>query len=283
MSFQASLFDQDNLAEIAHPDYPAERLICCRNPALGAERARKREDLLRATEAELEKIALATQREKRALRGKAKIGVRVGKVLQRFKVGKHFVIDITEHAFTYRRDTEKIAAESALDGIYVVRTSVGPDAMSAGQIAAYKSLAQVEADFRSLKTVLLELRPVHHRLEHGVRAHALLCMLACYLAWHLRRAWAPLTFSDDSPPARQDAVAPAKRSQRAYRKASRRRTDEDRATESFETLLEELATLTRNEIRLPGASSTFERITTPTDLQRRAFELLDVPVPVRLM
>lgn len=282
---QMSLFDEHNLAEITHPDYPGERLICCRNPALGAERARKREDLLAATEQELEKVAAAVRRPKRPFRGTAKIGLRVGKVLGRFKVGKHFVLDIADDAFTYRRDEEKIASEAGLDGIYVIRTSVSHEALSASEVvAAYKSLAQVEADFRSLKTVLLELRPIHHRLEHRVRAHALLCMLACYVAWHLRRAWAPLTFSDEEPPVRADPVSPAKRSKGAYRKASRRRRADGQPTESFDTLLEELATLTRSEVRVAGqgAGPTFEKLSLPTDLQRRAFELLEAPIPAKL-
>lgn len=283
-AIQASLFDQYNLAEITHPDYPGERLVCCRNPALGVERARKREDLLHATEAELEKIAAATRRDKRALRGKDAIGVRVGKVLQRFKVGKHFIIDITDAGFSYRREEEKIAAEAALDGIYVIRTSVAPQSMSAAEIvAAYKSLAQVEADFRSLKTVLLELRPIHHRLEHRVRAHALICMLACYVAWHLRRAWAPLTFQDETPPTREDPVAPATRSRGAQRKASRRRTDDGAPTHSFTTLLDELATLTRSDVRAAGAPGiTFQKLSIPTPLQRRAFALLDAAIPAAL-
>lgn len=282
---QASLFDEGSLAEITHPDYPGERLVACRNPALGVERTRKREDLLAATEAELAKVAEACARSRRPLRGKAAIGVRVGKVLGRFKVGKHFAIEITDDALTYRRDEDKIAAEAALDGIYVIRTSVSADAMRPAEVvAAYKSLAQVEADFRSLKTVLLELRPIHHRLAHRVRSHALVCMLACYVAWHLRRAWAPLTFSDEAPPAREDPVAPAKRSTDALRKASRRRTAEGRPTESFGTLLEELRTLTRSEIRPAGHpdSPTFEQLSLPTELQRRAFELLGSPIPQQI-
>lgn len=284
-AIQLSLFDEANLVEIVHPDYPGERLVACRNPALGAERARKRAELLAATEAELEKIAEACRRQKRPLRGKAAIGMRVGKVLGRFKVGKHFVLEIADDAFSYGRDEERIAAEAALDGIYVIRTSVSADELAAaGVVRAYKSLAQVEADFRSLKTVLCELRPIYHRLEHRVRAHALVCMLACYLAWHLRRAWAPLTFADEHPPLRDDPVAPARRSAGAQAKASRRQTEEGRPTESFETLLEELATLTRNQVRVSAAAGSpeFEKLSTPTDPQRRAFELLGVAIPMRL-
>ncbi|HEV8626923.1 MAG TPA: IS1634 family transposase [Acidimicrobiia bacterium] len=283
-SIQVSLFDEANLAEITHPDYPAERLVACRNPALGAERGRKREELLQATEHELDKVVVATSRKRAPLRGKDKIGVRVGRVAGRFKMAKHFVIEIGEDTLTYARDQARIEAEAALDGIYVIRTSVAASELSAADVvSAYKRLAEVEADFRSLKTVDLELRPIHHWRPERVRAHALICMLARYLAWHLRRAWAELTFADEEPACRSDPVAPAKRSATAWAKASTRRTSQGRPTESFATLLEELATLTRNQIEIPGDSEPFEMLSTPSELQRRAFELLGVKVPIHLV
>ena len=210
---QPSLFDKVNLAEITHPDYPGERLVVCHNPALGAERARKRAELLAATAAELDKVAVHVEAGK--LVGAAKIGVRVGRVLGRFKMAKHFTLDITDTSFGYTRNQPAIEAEAALDGIYVVRASVAAsDLDAAGLVDAYKRLSNVERDFRSLKTVDLELRPIHHHLEPRVRAHVLLCLLAAYLVWHLRKAWAPLTFTDEAPPQRSsDPVAPTQRSQ----------------------------------------------------------------------
>ncbi len=284
-ALQMSLFDEANLAEITHPDYPEERLVACRNPAVAAERARKREDLLRATEKELAKIAEATGRDKRALKGKDKIGIRVGRVLSKYKVGKHFELTISEDRFDFARRQGRIDQEAALDGVYVIRTSVPSERMGAPEVVrSYKRLAQVERDFRSLKSVDLELRPVHHRLEERVRAHALICMLACYVAWHLRRAWAPLTFTDEQPPVREDPVAPAERSASASAKASRGRTPDDQPAHSFSTLMEHLGTLIRSDVRVasaPGAS-TFPQLSTPTPIQRRAFELLETPVPLRL-
>ncbi|MGQ0680521.1 MAG: IS1634 family transposase [Actinomycetota bacterium] len=282
---QASLFDHSNLAEIAHPDYPDERLVACRNPALGAERARKREELLAATEAALAAITAATGREKRPLRGQDRIGVRVGRVLGGYKMAKHFVIEISHQGLTWSRYQERIDAEAALDGFYVIRNSVSSDQLSAPEVvSAYKSLSTVEADFRSLKTVDLEMRPIHHLRADRVRSHALVCMLACYLAWHLRRAWAELTFQDETPASRSDPVAPARRSQPAEAKASTKRTSEGRQAESFATLLEELATLTRNQMRVPGDAerAPLEILSTPTEMQRRAFELLETKVPTRL-
>ena len=197
---QLSVFDKTDLAEIRHPDFPGERLIACFNPLLAVERARKREDLLQATERELEKVAAATRREKRALRGQDKIGLRVGKLLGRFKMAKHFEITITQTTFAYARKTEAIAAEARLDGIYVLRTSVSNQVLGAKDtVRAYKDLAKVERAFRCLKTVDLHVRPIHHRLEQRVRAHVLLCMLAYYVEWHMRRAWAPLLFGEDDP------------------------------------------------------------------------------------
>lgn len=279
---QLSLFDEANLAEIAHPDYPGERLVACRNPALATERARKRQDLLSATEAELDKVAVSVEAGR--LRDPAKIGVRVGRVVNRYKVAKHFSLDIGEGRLTYIRDDQAIAQEAALDGIYVIRTSVSEEAMSAPEVVeAYKALAHVEAAFRSLKSVDLELRPIHHRRADRVRAHALVCMLAEHLVWHLRKAWAPLTFTDEERPAREDPVAKAQRSQAATTKASRRRTADGEAAHSFASLLSHLATLTRDTISFHDPDGvTVEKLATPTPTQRRAFELISSPVPLRL-
>jgi hypothetical protein len=282
---QLSLFDQTDLAEIRHPDFPGERLIACFNPLLAAERARKREDLLQATERELEKVAVATRREKRALRGQDKIGLRVGKVLGRFKMAKHFKITITETAFTYARKTEAIAAEAALDGIYVLRTSVSKKVLGAEDtVRAYKDLAKVERAFRCLKTVDLHVRPIHHRLEQRVRAHVFLCMLAYYVEWHMRRAWAPLLFAEDDPQGaaerRGSPVQPAVRSQSAEHKASAKTTPEGETIHRFRGLLDHLATLTKNTIQPPGDLPAFDRLTVPTHLQQKAFDLLGVPIPV---
>jgi hypothetical protein len=280
---QLSLFDEHNLAEITHPDFPGERLVCCRNPALAAERARKRTELLRATEAELGKVTRLVEGGK--LRGAAKVGVRVGKVLGKFKVAKHFDLQITDTSFGYARRADQIAAEAALDGIYVVRTSVTAAKLdTAGVVEAYKRLAGVERDFRSLKAIDLELRPIHHRLADRVRAHVLVCMLACYLVWHLRRALAPLCFTDQAPPKRTDPVAPAQRSADAAAKASRRQLPDGTPTHSFRTLLEHLATLTRNQVHFAEQPRplTAELLAAPSTVQRRAFELVGAPIPLTL-
>jgi hypothetical protein len=281
-TLQLSLFDQTNLAEITHPDFPGERLVCCRNPALATERARKRAELLAATQAELDKITRLVEGGK--LKGAAKIGVRIGKVVGRFKVAKHFDLTITDSSFAYQRRHDQIAAEAALDGIYVVRTSVGTDRLDTpGVVQAYKQLANVERDFRSLKSVDLELRPIWHRLADRVRAHALVCMLACYLAWHLRRALAPLCFTDEQPPPRTDPVAAAQRSPAAHRKATRRQLADGSPAHSFRTLLDHLGTLTRDQIVFADpASATIHKLTSPTPTQRRAFELVGAPLPLAL-
>ncbi|MGH7511225.1 MAG: IS1634 family transposase, partial [Gemmatimonadales bacterium] len=281
-SIQLSLFDQGPLAEIDHPDYPGERLVVCRNPALAAERARKRAELLEATEAALGKVAASVEAGR--LKDPAKIGVRVGRVAHRFKMAKHFRWEIAEGSFTYRRRQEAIEAEAALDGIYVVRTSVPATTLDpAGVVEAYKRLRLVEQDFRSLKTIDLELRPIYHRLEQRVRAHVFICMLAAYLTWHLRRAWAPLCFTDEEPPDRRtEPVGKAERSLAAQRKASTRRTPDGRPAHSFATLLDHLATLTRNTVRLGDQPTTIEMLATPTATQRRAFELLGTTVPLQL-
>ena len=282
---QLSLFDRTDLAEIQHPDFPGERLIACMNPLLAAERARKREDLLQATERQLEKVAAATRREKRALRGQDKIGLRVGKVMGRFKMAKHFEIEITETAFTYARKTEAIAAEAALDGLYVLRTSLSKTVLGAEDtVRAYKDLAKVERAFRCLKTVDLHVRPIHHRLEQRVRAHVFVCMLAYYVEWHIRRAWAPLLFAEDdlqdAARRRGSPVKPATRSASAQAKASTKKTPEGETIHRFRGLLDHLATLTRNTIAPQGDLPTFDRLTVPTPLQQKAFDLLELTIPV---
>lgn len=276
-------FAATDLFECTAPTYPAERLIACRNPTLAEERARKREALLQATERELEPIRQATQRAKRRLTGQAKIAFRVGKVLNRFKMGKHFRLEITDEALLYSRDTARIMAEAALDGLYVLRTSVPLDLLStADAVRAYKSLATVERAFRSLKTVDLHVRPIGHRLAERVRAHVFLCMLAYYVEWHMRQALAPLLFDDDDKVAgearRASVVAPAQRSARAQRKAQTKQTDEGIPVHSFQTLLDDLATVTKNRVRFVQSNTEATLLTTPTPLQQRAFDLLQVPL-----
>lgn len=281
---QPSLFDERDLAEIESPEFPGERLIACRNPALAQQRARKRQELLEATERKLDEIVRATQRSARALRGKDKIGLRVGRVLNHYKVGKHFQLEITETTFGYRRDEQRIAEEAALDGVYVVRTSVPNQKMKADHaVGAYKSLSRIERAFRSAKSVDLKIRPIHHRLEDRVRAHVFLCMLAYYVEWHLRRAWAPILFDDDDPAAaaaqRHSPVEPARRSPRALDKARSKRAPDGTPVHSFQTLLQDLATLTRNRVqpKAPGADA-FDLDARPTPLQQRALDLLAVPL-----
>lgn len=279
---QMSLFDTTDLVEIAHPSFPGERLIACFNPLLAQERARKRPALLAATEKHLEKIAAATRRPRRPLRGKQNIGVRAGKILNRYKMGKHFQLRIEEDSFQYERNTANIEREQSLDGIYVIRTSVPQQALSSPQVvASYKSLSGVERAFRSLKTVDLKVRPIHHRLPDRVRAHILLCMLAYYVEWHMRQRLAPLLFDDDDKPqaqaARTSIVAPAQRSTAAQRKAVTKQTSEGLPVHSFQTLLGDLATIVKNRIQ-PGDKRipSFEMLTQPTKLQQRAFDLLGV-------
>ena len=276
-----SFFDERDLAEITSDEFPGERLIVCRNPLLAAERQRKRLELLAATEKDLEPIAAATRRDNKPLRGEADIGVRVGKVINRYKMGKHFLTDITDESFTFRRDEEKIAAEERLDGIYIVRSNVEPEQFDAAQtVRAYKDLAKVERAFRSLKSVDLKVRPLHHRRADRVRAHVLLCMLAYYVEWHMRQALAPLLFDDHDPAAaeqtRTSIVAPARRSPAALAKAGRKRTDDDLPVHSFRTLLTDLGTLVVNTMQVAGDGSTFTLQTQPTPLQQRCFELLGV-------
>jgi len=276
---QMSLFDQHSFAEIAHPDYPGERLICCRNPFLAAERARKREDLLAATEKDLDKIRAAADAGR--LSGAAGIGERVGKVIDKHKVGKHFLREITSTSLAYRRDEEKIAAEAALDGIYVIRTSVTGETLdAAGVITAYKNLKYVERDFRIAKADDLDLRPIWHYLEHRVRAHVLICMLACYLTWHLRQALAELTFTDQHISVSADPVAPATRSAQARAKDASKHTSNKLPVRGYQDLLSHLATLARQTVSFAGQK--IDKLTTPTPVQRRAFELLGAPVPLTL-
>jgi len=278
---QMSLFDTQDLAEITHPDYPGERLICCRNPALAAERARKRDELLAATEAALAVIAERVSRG--TLTGAGRIGEAVGRVITKHKVGKHFQRTITDTSFTFERDQRGIAAEAALDGIYVLRTSVpATDLDAAGVVASYKNLAHIERDFRSLKTDDLDLRPIHHRLTDRVHAHVLICLLACYLTWHLRQAWAPLTFTDEHPPVRHNPVAAAQRSSQAQTKASRHQDANGNPLRDFRGLLTHLATLTRNRIRYQGTNIEINTLTEPTPDQRRAFDLIEATIPLTI-
>lgn len=279
-TLQLSLFDEADLAEITdHPDYPGERLVACRNPALATQRSHKRDEPLAATEALLAPIAASVTASR--LVGADKIGLRVGKVINRHKMAKHFTLDISDTTFGYTRNGAAIAAEAALDGIYIVRTSLDAERLdAAGVVDAYKGLKVVEADFRSLKAIDLDLRPIRHWTDQRVRAHVFICMLAAYLVWHLRRAWAPICFTDEDPPARTDPVAPAQRSTRATTKASRKRTNDDLPAHSFATLLDELATLTRNQLR--AGDTTVEILATPTPLQHKAFELIGTTIPYKL-
>jgi hypothetical protein len=278
---QLSLFDEQDLAEITSDDFPGERLVACRNPALAADRARKREALLAAAEKLLAPL-IARVRSGR-LAGAAAIGVEAGKVISKYKTGKHFTLTITDDSLAIERDQARIEAEAALDGFYVLRTPVPADELdAAGVVAAYKNLARVERDFRHIKSDDLDLRPVFHRLEERVRAHVLICMLACYLTWHLRRAWAPLTFTDENPPARDNPVAPARRSAAAQAKASAQHDPAGRPYRSFRGLLGHLATLTRNQVRFAGTSTDVPMLTEPTSEQRQAFDLIGTPIPLTL-
>ena len=278
-ALQLGLFDERNLFELSHPAYPGERLIACRNPELAKLRAHKREALLQATTLELDKIRARVARA--ALHGAAAIGVKLGRVLDKYKVGKHFELTITDTQLTYQILEAQVAAEAALDGIYVIRTALAKKQMSAPDaVRSYKALAQVERAFRSLKTVDLKIRPIHHRLESRVRAHIFLCMLAYYVEWHLIEAWRPLLFADEDQAAKatRDPVAPATRSAAALEKVRTHSRSDGEPVHSLRTLIAELATLVRNTCRTPGAlehPATFDILTTPTPLQRRAFELID--------
>jgi hypothetical protein len=278
---QLSLFDQQDLAEITSGDFPGERLIACRNPVLAADRARKREDLLAATEKLLAPITARVIAGR--LAGAGKIGVEVGKVISRYKTGKHFAVTITDTTLTIERRQDQIDAEAALDGFYVLRTPVPADELDASAVVtAYKNLKYVERDFRHIKSDDLDLRPVFHRLEERVRAHVLICMLACYLTWHLRRAWAPLTFTDQDPPQQDNPVTPARRSAAAQAKASCQHDQAGQPYHSFRGLLGHLATLTRNQVRYNGTQVTIAMLTEPTSIQRQAFQLLGAAIPLTL-
>jgi hypothetical protein len=282
--FQFSLFDDRDFGEVHSPEFPGERLIACRNPLLEQERARKREELLQATERELQPIVDAIQRSKNRLQGKDQIALRVGKVINRFKVGKHFVIEVTETSFSFRRDLDRIAAEAALDGIYVIRTNVPASELAAEDaVRSYKRLSVVERAFRSCKTVDLHIRPIYHQLSERVRAHVFLCMLAYYVEWHMRQKLAPMLFEDDDPAAgealRSSVVALAQRSPKAQQKVRSRRTTDGLPTHSFATLLKDLATLTRNHVQPKILSSPpFDTLARPTQLQQKALSLLAVAV-----
>jgi len=278
---QLSLFDEQDLAEITSDDFPGERLIACRNPVLAADRARTREDLLAATEKLLAPLLARVQAGK--LAGAGPIGVEVGKVISRYKTGKHFAVTITDTSLAVERRQDQIDAEAALDGFYVLRTPVPADELAApAVVTAYKNLKYVERDFRHIKADDLDLRPVFHRLEERVKAHVLICMLACYLTWHLRRAWAPLTFTDQDPPAPDNPVAPASRSPAAQAKASYQHDPAGRPYRSFRALLDHLATLTRNQVRYTGTQVTIPMLTEPTSAQREAFTLLGTTIPLTL-
>lgn len=280
-AIQLSLFDQQDLAEITSPDYPGERLIACRNPLLAQSRAQKREELLQATERLLDKITAATMRAKRPLRGADKIGLRVGKVLNQFGVGKHFCFQITDESFDYTRNQESISQESALDGLYVIRTTVEATTLNAPDtVRAYKSLSTVEQAFRSYKTIDLKVRPIFHHLADRVKAHIFLCMLAYYVIWHMRQALAPILFDDEEIESLQEnsPVATAQRSQSCVAKAHKKRTSSGLTVHSFQTLLADLSTLTKNRVHsnLSGVNFCFDKFTQPTPLQQRALDLLGV-------
>ena len=278
---QMSLFDQQNFAEIAHPDYPGERLIACRNPALAELRARKRQELLAATEALLAPAQAAVTAGR--LTGADKIGLRVGRLLGKHKMGKHFRVTITDTTLTVTRDQAGIDAEAALDGIYVIRGTPLPEALDTpDMIRAYKSLANVEKDFRSIKTIDIDLRPVYHHLEGRVRGHVFLCFLAAHLTWHLRRTLAELTYTDETPLTREDPVAPAVRSQAAKTKTNNRTSTTGLPLHTYQDLLNHLATLTRNDIQYGSNAPVIPTLAEPTPVQRRVFDLLGTPVPTTL-
>jgi transposase len=277
-----SLFDDRDLAEIFSPEYPNERLIACRNPMLAVERSVKRQELLAATEKLLNKVVEETNRKKNPLRGKDNIGVKVGKALNKFNVGKHFILNITDFEFSFKRNEERISREAALDGIYVIRTSLPGSALDArSTVERYKDLSKVERAFRSLKSIDLKIRPIFHRLPGRVRSHIFLCMLAYYVEWHMRKDLAPVLFDDDDKESarnnRESIVAPAKRSEKAESKARTKRTEDGEPVHSFQTLLKSLASITKNRIRLKSqTSSEFDQFTIPDQNQRRALDLLGI-------
>jgi transposase len=278
---QLSLFDEQDLAEITHGDFPGERLVACRNPLLAEDRARTRQELLTSTERKLEQVQRKIQRKRDPLRGEDAIGVEVGKVLGASKVAKHFRYEITQDGFAFTRNETSIAQEAALDGIYVIRTNVPQAELEAEAVVrAYKELAEVEKAFRIMKRFALEVAPIRHRLEGRVRAHIFLCMLARYVRWHMERSLAPLLLSDHNPEGarvrRTSVVAPARRSNAGERKVQRQRTDKGEPARSFDSLLEDLRTLTKNNVRVHGTLATFDEYTRPTALQQKAFDMLGV-------
>jgi len=279
---ERSLFDERDLAEVVSPDFPDERLIVCRNPLLAAERTRKRDELLAATERELDEIVIATKRAKNPLSGQAKIGLRIGRVLNRHRVGKHFELAIGDNGFSYQRKKDQIAAEAELDGIYVIRTSVKTENLtSEDTVRAYKDLSTVERAFRCMKTVDLKVRPIFHWLDDRIRAHVFLCMLAYYVEWHMREKLAPLLFEDHereaAEAARASVVQPAPRSQTARAKDRTKETADGLPVHSFRTLMTDLGTLAKNRVRIGGETgSEFYELTQPTAVQQRALDLLSV-------
>ena len=278
---QLSLFDQQDLAEITSGDFPGERLIACRNPVLAADRARTREELLAATEKLLAPLIARVAAGR--LQGAGPIGLQAGKVIGTYKTAKHFAVTITDDSLTVTRRQDQIDAEAALDGFYVLRTPIPAAELDApGVVTAYKNLKYVERDFRHIKADDLDLRPVFHHLEERVRAHVLICMLACYLTWHLRRAWAPLTFTDEQPPGQDNPVTPARRSATAQAKASGQYDPAGQPYRSFRSLIEHLATLTRNQVRFAGTRATVPMLAEPTTAQREAFRLIGAPIPLTL-
>ena len=280
---QLSLFDETDLASFVHPDYPGERLVACRNPLLATQRRRKREELLAATEAALAPIIGAVGEGR--LVGADKIGMRVGKVINRYKMAKHLELSLGETTLAVARKQASIDSEAALDGIYVLRTSLGADELDAASVvSAYKDLSHVERDFRHIKVDDIDLGPIHHRLEARVRSHVFIAMLGAYLVWHLCQALAPLTFTDEERSDRDNPVAPAIRSKGAAQKAARKYNAGGEEVRGFRELLEHLGTLTRNTVQVTtGTTEEFEMLSTPTPTQRRVFELLGAPVPLRLM
>lgn len=276
-AFQMSLFDERSLVAITHPDYPGERLMVCRNPRLAEERARKREDLLSATEAKLAPIMASVEAGR--LNGESKIGLKVGAVINKYKVAKHLDLEITDTRLVVTRKQDEITAEAALDGLYVIRTSVDVDRLNDPDVVrTYKRLAQVERVFRGFKSSDIEVRPIHHRADDRVRAHILLCMLAYYVQWHLERAWAPLIFRDEQRPELDDPVAPARRSDDALAKVFKQEHGDGSPVHSLRTLLRAMATLTKNRVRPANGvtAATFDMTSTPTALQARALSLLDL-------
>ena len=280
-TLQPSLFDQTDVAEIETPDYPGERLIACHNPLLAHDRERKRKELIACTARELDKIVVATKRSNRPLRGEQKIGVRVGKVINKFKVAKYFYLEITDDSFAYEPNADRIGLDRALDGIYIVRTSVSAERLSSREtVQAYKSLSNVEKAFRTLKS-LLKVRPIHHHLELRVRAHVFMCTLAYYVEWHMRRKLAPILFEDDDQKTaealRHSVVAPAQRSPRAVRKAQTKKTDDGMPVHSFSGVMASLATIVKSRIQLKLAGSEpFHKVTLPSRFQQKVLDLLGV-------